>query len=229
MWWSCTCIRKKQANFRFMCNCKGGALYSLNSVWPIFHLSSSFKRKMMLCLLLIKKEDNKCIVVFQFFPARLSTYSGLLSRSDKGIKQIHFWNKRIRGEEMNSNYLDFTDLCKMNRRWKQPNKQYQWLHGIQSRMIYIFSLIFTKPLPALLSIFLNTKKSHLNNYAFHVHCKIRQISAFKVWERIHCDYKHWREDSQHCKWQTILTYYNTRILLGRYNKNTGANSQQICT
>lgn len=49
---------------------RGGALYSLNSVWPIFHFSSSFKRKMTLCLLLIRKEDNKCIVLFQFFPAR---------------------------------------------------------------------------------------------------------------------------------------------------------------
>lgn len=129
---------KKGANFRLMPSCKGGAFYYLNSVWPIFHLSSSFKRKMMLCLLLIKKEDNKCIVLFQFFPARLSTYSGLLSRSDKRTKQIHFLNKRICGKEMNCNYLDFTDLCKMNRGWKQPNKQYQWLHGIQSRMIYIF-------------------------------------------------------------------------------------------
>lgn len=95
-----------------MSNCKGSALYPLNSVWPIFHLSCSFKRKMMLCLLLIRKEDNKCIILFNFFPARLSTYSGLLSRSDKGMKQIHFLNKRICGVEMSSNYLDFTDLCK---------------------------------------------------------------------------------------------------------------------
>lgn len=177
-----------------------------------FTRDTLLKEKWCIASCWLKTEDMKSIVSFIFSSSRLSTWAVFLSKSYKGIKQIYFQVYRICGEEMNRNYLDLQICVK----WTEDennliNIQYQWLHGIHSRIIYVFSLIFTKPVSTLLSIFLNTKKGHLNNYTFQVHYKIRKISAFKVWERIHYDYSCTREDSQHCKRQTILTYCYTQI------------------
>lgn len=87
-----------------------------------FTRDTLLKEKWCIASCWLKTEDMKSIVSFIFSSSRLSTWAGFLSKSYKGIKQIYFQVYRICGEEMNRNYLDFTDLCKMNRRWKQPNK-----------------------------------------------------------------------------------------------------------